>query len=69
MAAVEEKAVELGFDTLYLWTPDKEHFYARLGWTVIDRTEYRNENAVVMKKQVRSQNAKNKAEVKKEHST
>lgn len=54
VAAVEAKARELGFDTLYLWTPDKEHFYARLGWKVIDRTEYRHENAVVMQKRLES---------------
>lgn len=54
VAAVEAKAVELGFDTLYLWTPDKEHFYARMGWAVIDKTEYRQENAVVMQKRLAS---------------
>lgn len=52
VAAVEEKARELGFDTLYLWTPDKEHYYIGLGWKVIDRTEYRHENAVVMQKRL-----------------
>ena len=54
VAAVEAKAVELGSDTLYLWTPDKEHYYARLGWAVIDRTKYRHENAIVMQKHLAS---------------
>jgi predicted N-acetyltransferase YhbS len=54
VSAIEEKARELGFATLYLWTPDKEEFYARLGWSVVQRTEYRQENAVVMQKQLAS---------------
>ena len=54
VAAVEEKALKLGFDTLYLWTPDKEDFYARRGWSVLDRTEYLHEQAVVMHKKLSS---------------
>ena len=37
-----------GFAKLYLWTPKAEKFYAERGWQVIERTTYKNENAVVM---------------------
>ncbi len=30
-------AAQLGFDRLYLFTYDKEQYYARLGWSVVDR--------------------------------
>ena len=30
--AVEQKTWSLGFDALYLFTPDKQSFYTRLGW-------------------------------------
>jgi hypothetical protein len=35
---------------LYLFTPDQEQFYARLGWLVIDHTEYRGQQVVIMNK-------------------
>ena len=38
----------LGHPALYLFTPDKEHFYRRLGWRVIERTLYRGYAEVVM---------------------
>jgi N-acetylglutamate synthase-like GNAT family acetyltransferase len=41
-------ARELGVRRLYLFTPDRESFYARMGWSVLERTEYRNEPVVVM---------------------
>lgn len=43
----EAKALDVG--TLYLFTPDRETFYSRLGWTVLERTEYRREQIVIMK--------------------
>jgi hypothetical protein len=33
---------------LYLYTPDKEGFYSRLGWQVVERTSYRGYQQVVM---------------------
>jgi len=42
------QARALGFEHLYLFTPDKEHFYARLGWSVLERTMYRGYAQVVM---------------------
>ena len=45
--AVEEaRALEVG--RLYLFTPDKEGFYARLGWSVLERIAYRGYQVVVM---------------------
>ena len=45
---IADKAKVLGFERLYLFTPDKESFYARLGWTVFERTAYRGYDQVVM---------------------
>jgi len=44
---VDEARVH-GFSILYLWTPDKAHFYSTLGWTVIEETSYLNETVTVM---------------------
>ena len=45
---VVHEARALDVDTLYLFTPDKEEFYARLGWSVIERTRYHGCQVVVM---------------------
>jgi N-acetylglutamate synthase-like GNAT family acetyltransferase len=45
---IVERARELGVRRLYLFTPDRESFYARMGWSVLERTEYRGEPVVVM---------------------
>lgn len=45
---VAEEAKGLGVEALYLFTPDKEGFYARRGWSVIERTRYRAHQIVVM---------------------
>lgn len=45
---VVDEARGLGVETLYLFTPDRESLYARIGWKVIERTEYRGEQVVVM---------------------
>jgi GNAT superfamily N-acetyltransferase len=42
------EAASLGIDNLYLFTPDKERFYTRLGWAVLERTMYRGYAQVVM---------------------
>ena len=46
--AIEEISQGLHVKKLFLFTPDQEHFYARLGWSVLDRTEYRGQQVVVM---------------------
>ena len=43
-----QKAAEFGVEKLYLFTPDREQFYARLGWTVIERTPFGGKMQVVM---------------------
>jgi GNAT superfamily N-acetyltransferase len=45
--AVEE-ARKLNVSRLYLWTPSAEALYHKLGWQVVERTEYCGKEAVVM---------------------
>jgi N-acetylglutamate synthase-like GNAT family acetyltransferase len=45
---VVEEARILGIETLYLFTWDQEQLYARLGWSVLERTEYKGERIVIM---------------------
>jgi N-acetylglutamate synthase-like GNAT family acetyltransferase len=49
------KAAELGVETLYLFTPDRESFYARLGWTILERTPFGGKMQVVMALDLASQ--------------
>lgn len=42
------EAKQLGVKRLYLYTPDKEGFYSRLGWSVLEKTVYRGHRVVVM---------------------
>ena len=46
--AVQE-AERLGVRELHLHTPDRESMYARLGWTVVERTRYRNQDVAIMR--------------------
>ncbi len=48
--AIEALAKRLQLERLYLFTPDQEAFYARLGWTTIDTAEYRRRSNVIMTK-------------------
>ena len=45
---VVEEARALGVETLYLYTPDRERFYARMGWSALERTEYMGVKVVIM---------------------
>jgi GNAT superfamily N-acetyltransferase len=45
---VVKEAQELGVDTLYLFTPDREGFYTSLGWSTIEHIEYRGRQVVIM---------------------
>lgn len=47
----EMRAQELGFDRLYLYTPDKAAWYAKLGWQTLEHSFYNNEPVTVMEKQ------------------
>jgi GNAT superfamily N-acetyltransferase len=41
---IEAEARSLGVSTLYLYTPQTESLYERLGWSVKERCEYRDTN-------------------------
>jgi len=45
---VVDKAAELGIESLYLFTLDKEAYYRGLGWEVLERTDYRGRPVVIM---------------------
>ena len=45
---VMEKAKEAGIPVLYLFTPDKEGFYQKLGWNTISKETYRGHLVTVM---------------------
>jgi GNAT superfamily N-acetyltransferase len=44
-----DRARDLGIRRLYLFTPDRETFYARMGWSLVERVCYRDENVAVMR--------------------
>jgi len=45
---VIEEARELNVETLYLFTPDRKGFFASIGWSVVEHTEYREQKVVIM---------------------
>ncbi len=47
---IVEEARALGVPDLFLYTYDKQPFYARLGWTVLERVEYRGEDVTIMRR-------------------
>ncbi len=49
---VEHAAIERGARRLYLYTPNQERFYARLGWLVLDRFSLNERNFVVMSRRL-----------------
>src|SRR5689334_9850115 len=52
---VEDEALARGFRQLYLFTFDKAAYYANRGWTELERTNYRGEHVVVMRKYLSGQ--------------
>ena len=48
VSRVIHEARQHGFSSVYLWTPTEEEFYRKRGWRTLERTRYKNENAVVM---------------------
>jgi N-acetylglutamate synthase-like GNAT family acetyltransferase len=46
--AIEDQARQRGFSRLYLSTTDAVGFYARLGWSVLDRTNCRGFDTALM---------------------
>jgi N-acetylglutamate synthase-like GNAT family acetyltransferase len=43
-----EEARRLNISPLYLWTHSAERLYRKLGWQVVERTNYFGKEAVVM---------------------
>ena len=52
VAEIERIAAEEGVATLWLWTPDQDRLYARLGWKETARERYRGLEAVIMRKEL-----------------
>jgi predicted N-acetyltransferase YhbS len=53
--AIEQKAAELGFRKLFLFTTVDAHvdpFYKRLGWSVKERTTYHSYPVILMEKEL-----------------
>ncbi|WP_162177893.1 GNAT family N-acetyltransferase [Halotalea alkalilenta] len=48
VATLAERARSAGLERLYLYTPDQQALYARLGWREIDRREWLGEWVSVM---------------------
>lgn len=46
--AAEDVARQLGVKQLYLFTPDRERFYARLGWRTVEHSAYDGHPVVIM---------------------
>ena len=49
---IERIAREEKVRTLWLWTPDQERLYARLGWVTSSHEPYRGLDAVIMRKEL-----------------
>lgn len=45
---VMQKTKEAGIPVLYLFTPDKEHFYQKIGWHTISNETYRGHLITIM---------------------
>lgn len=45
-----EEAIRLGHQEVYLFTPDQERLYARLGWNTISTEQYHGKEVVIMHK-------------------
>lgn len=51
-----EKARKLHVSQLYLWTVSAESLYRKLGWQIIERTQYFGKQAVVMQIELKMPN-------------
>jgi len=49
---VIKEAETLGEEMLYVFTPDREGFYRRLGWSTVERTEYRGYEVSIMARDI-----------------
>ena len=55
MHRATEEARRLNVSRLYLWTHSAERLYQKLGWQVVERTDYFGKEAVVMQIDLRRQ--------------
>jgi len=46
---IEDEFQRLNIKTAYLFTPDQENLYARLGWKTLAREDYRGEAVTIMR--------------------
>lgn len=46
----EEKSKTMGYDFLYLFTPNKADWYAKLGWNTVDLSTLKNTPITIMRK-------------------
>ncbi len=46
---VMQHARDIGVKTLYLYTPDREHFYRHMGWQTIEKLEYHGADVTLMR--------------------
>lgn len=51
---IENKAKTENIASLYLYTPDREDFYLKLGWIVMEHKSYRGHNVSIMTKQLQN---------------
>jgi predicted N-acetyltransferase YhbS len=52
VARLLEEARRLGLSELYLWTPSAEKLYSRLGWSLLEKTQYCGEEISIMKREL-----------------
>ncbi len=52
IGAVEQRALELGYRSLYLFTYDQAPMYAKLKWKVLKQLDYHGHPVIVMHKQL-----------------
>ncbi len=50
--SIELLSAQLDVEKLYLFTPDRENFYVRMNWTILERTQYREKDVVIMVKEI-----------------
>jgi GNAT superfamily N-acetyltransferase len=61
--AIEDQARRRGFSRLYLYTAEAARFYARLGWTVLDRTTWKGFDTALMVRDLSKRGADKEADV------
>ena len=54
VGAVEQEAVRMQINTIYLWTPDRQRFYGKQGWSLHERIVYHGTLVDIMRKELRS---------------